>query len=333
MYCVPKTGTLTRYEIILEQHLDLYGHNDDRVLQMAWLNSHHQSGIKNLMDRAIIHFGGDNPAIAGLQRYRKIDELPFDFERHRLSIVVADENGQQTLICKGAVDEMLAVSRYWMEGDTRRELDQAARAHWQQQVEQYNQQGFRVLLVAKRHLDEGALTAPLCADDERDLVILGLLTFLDPPKESAAEAIRALQENGVSVKVLTGDNAVITGKICRDVGLTPGTPLCGWDIARLDDDDELACAVETTTVFCRLTPQQKSRVVQALQRNAHTVGFLGDGINDTPALHYSDIGISVDSAADIAKESADIILLEKKLLVLEKGLSKAGKPLAISSNT
>ncbi|WP_406706061.1 magnesium-translocating P-type ATPase [Sodalis sp.] len=319
--CTDKTGTLTRDEIILEQHRDINGHNDDRVLRMAWLNSHHQSGIKNLMDRAIIHFGSDNPAIAGLQRYRKIDELPFDFERRRLSIVVADEDGQQTLICKGAVDEMLAVSRYWMEGDELRALDQAARDRWLSRVENYNQQGFRVLMVAMRRLEDGTLAAPLCADDERELVILGLLTFLDPPKESAAEAISALQANGVSVKVLTGDNAVITGKICRDVGLAPGTPLCGGDLAKLNDD-ELARAVETTTVFCRLTPQQKSRVVQALQGNAHTVGFLGDGINDAPALHHADIGISVDSAADIAKESADIILLEKNLLVLEEGVIK-----------
>ncbi|MGE9553747.1 magnesium-translocating P-type ATPase [Erwinia amylovora] len=319
--CTDKTGTLTQDRIILEQHLDAYGRNNEQVLQLAWLNSRHQSGVKNLMDKAILSFSQGNMAVSGLWRYRKIDELPFDFERRRLSIVVADEHNQQKLICKGAVDEMLSVSTHWMDAGERRLLDDAARQQWCQQVEALNQQGFRVLLVGERNLEDTPLLLPLNKDDERELTICGLLTFLDPPKESAGQAIAALHENGVTVKVLTGDNAIITSKICRDVGLEPGEPLCGTEIARLDDS-ELSRLVEARTLFCRLTPQQKSRVLQALQHNGHTVGFLGDGINDAPALRDADIGISVDTATDIAKESADIILLEKNLMVLEQGVIK-----------
>ena len=317
--CSDKTGTLTQDRIILSHHLNLHDRSDERVLQLAWLNSRHQTGVRNLMDKAVLDFSQGNRAVAGLCNYQKIDELPFDFERRRLSVLLADEHQQQKLVCKGAVDEMLAVSRYWQDGDKIMPLDDAARKRLRQQAERYNQQGFRVLIVGWRSMDETPLTLPLSIHDERELVISGVLTFLDPPKESAAEAIAALQENGVAVKVLTGDNAIITAKVCRDVGLEPGDVMCGNDIARLDDE-QLRQAVEQHTLFCRLTPQQKTRVVQALQQNGRTVGFLGDGINDAPALRAADIGISVDTATDIAKESADIILLEKSLLVLEQGV-------------
>lgn len=319
--CTDKTGTLTRNEIILEQYLDAYGRPNDRVLQLAWLNSKHQSSVNNLIDKAIVQFSHNHPVITKLPRYSKIDELPFDFERRRLSIVVADEHGQHLLICKGAVDEMLAVASHWMDGDELRLLDETSCEQWQRKVEHYNQQGLRVLMVGQRKLENGPLTAPLCLADERELVIFGLLTFFDPPKASAAKAITALQEKGIMVKVLTGDNAVITSKIYRDLGMTLGVSLSGTQIAQLSDQ-ELANSVEETTIFYRMTPQQKSRVVQALQHNAHTVGFLGDGINDAPALSHADIGISVDSASDIAKESADIILLENNLMVLESGVMK-----------
>ncbi|WP_255476758.1 magnesium-translocating P-type ATPase [Erwinia sorbitola] len=318
--CSDKTGTLTQDKIILAGHINLRGNSDEQVLQLAWLNSRHQTGVKNLMDRAVLGFSQGNAAVSGLWRFRKIDELPFDFERRRLSVLVADE-GQQTLICKGAVEEMLAVSAFWLDKGEARPLDDAARSRLRQLAEGYNQQGFRVLVVAKRYISEHSLTSPLCVADERELVITGLLTFLDPPKESAAAAIAALHEQGVTVKVLTGDNAVITSKICRDVGLEPGEPLCGSEMANLSDA-ELARLAEQRTLFCRLSPQQKTRVLQALQSNGHTVGFLGDGINDAPALRAADVGISVDSATDIAKESADIILLEKSLLVLEQGVLK-----------
>ncbi|MFE0780572.1 magnesium-translocating P-type ATPase, partial [Serratia bockelmannii] len=319
--CTDKTGTLTQDRIILEHHIDVTGARDNEVLHLAWLNSFHQSGMKNLMDQAVIRFGRGKPGIEALGRFSKVDELPFDFVRRRLSIVVADENGKQQLICKGAVEEMLEIATHVREGDKMLELDDARRAALQALAREYNEDGFRVLVLATRELDAQRPAEPLSVADERDMVVQGLLTFLDPPKESAQQAIAALQENGVTVKVLTGDNPVITCKICRDVGLEPGEPLSGLQIEQMDDE-ELAREVEQRTVFTKLTPLQKSRVLKMLQSNGHTVGFLGDGINDAPALRDADVGISVDTGTDIAKESADIILLEKNLMVLEEGVIK-----------
>ncbi|OKB66562.1 magnesium-translocating P-type ATPase [Serratia marcescens] len=319
--CTDKTGTLTQDRIILEHHIDVNGARDNEVLHLAWLNSFHQSGMKNLMDQAVIRFGRGKPGIEALGRFSKVDELPFDFVRRRLSIVVADENGKQQLICKGAVEEMLEIATHVREGDKTLELDEARRAALQALAREYNEDGFRVLVLATRELDAQRPAEPLSVADERDMVVQGLLTFLDPPKESAQQAIAALQENGVTVKVLTGDNPVITCKICRDVGLEPGEPLSGLRIEQMNDE-ELAREVEQRTVFTKLTPLQKSRVLKMLQANGHTVGFLGDGINDAPALRDADVGISVDTGTDIAKESADIILLEKNLMVLEEGVIK-----------
>ncbi|QLJ66688.1 magnesium-translocating P-type ATPase [Serratia marcescens] len=319
--CTDKTGTLTQDRIILEHHIDVTGARDNEVLHLAWLNSFHQSGMKNLMDQAVIRFGRGKPGIEALGRFSKVDELPFDFVRRRLSIVVADENGKQQLICKGAVEEMLEIATHVRKGDKTLELDDARRAALQALAREYNEDGFRVLVLATRELDAQRPADPLSVADERDMVVQGLLTFLDPPKESAQQAIAALQENGVTVKVLTGDNPVITCKICRDVGLEPGEPLSGLRIEQMDDE-ELAREVEQRTVFTKLTPLQKSRVLKMLQANGHTVGFLGDGINDAPALRDADVGISVDTGTDIAKESADIILLEKNLMVLEEGVIK-----------
>ncbi|PYA63007.1 magnesium-translocating P-type ATPase [Serratia marcescens] len=319
--CTDKTGTLTQDRIILEHHIDVTGARDNEVLHLAWLNSFHQSGMKNLMDQAVIRFGRGKPGIEALGRFSKVDELPFDFVRRRLSIVVADENGKQQLICKGAVEEMLEIATHVREGDKTLELDDARRAALQALAREYNEDGFRVLVLATRELDAQRPADPLSVADERDMVVQGLLTFLDPPKESAQQAIAALQENGVTVKVLTGDNPVITCKICRDVGLEPGEPLSGLRIEQMDDE-ELAREVEQRTVFTKLTPLQKSRVLKMLQANGHTVGFLGDGINDAPALRDADVGISVDTGTDIAKESADIVLLEKNLMVLEEGVIK-----------
>ncbi|WP_145475841.1 magnesium-translocating P-type ATPase [Yersinia similis] len=319
--CTDKTGTLTQDRIILEHHLDVSGCNDSKVLQLAWLNSFHQSGMRNLMDQAVIKFSRGKPEIEELRNFNKVDELPFDFIRRRLSIVVKDAQQQQHLICKGAVEEMLSICTHVREGDVIYPLDAGRRVTLQALATQYNEDGFRVLLLATRELGTQVSPVPLNIDDERDLVVQGLLTFLDPPKESAAAAINALRENGVAVKVLTGDNPIITAKICRDVGLEPGEPLNGRDIEAMDDAT-LAREVELRTVFTKLTPLQKSRVLKMLQNNGHTVGFLGDGINDAPALRDADVGISVDTGTDIAKESADIILLEKDLMVLEAGVIK-----------
>lgn len=319
--CTDKTGTLTQDRIILEQHLDVNGHVDEQVLHLAWLNSFHQDGMKNLMDRAIVHFGEQAPGIDALRHYTKIDEVPFDFIRRRLSIVVQDQAQNQLLICKGAVEEMISVCSQIEEHGQIQPLSEVRRNELLALANDYNQQGFRVLALGVRELTEQECQTPFSARDEHDLILRGFLTFLDPPKESAEKAIAALRENGVEVKVLTGDNPIITAKICRDVGLDPGTPLLGADIDKLTDK-ELAIEAEQRTIFAKLSPLQKSRILRMLQANGHTVGFLGDGINDAPALRDADVGISVDTGTDIAKESSDIILLEKNLMVLEEGVIK-----------
>ncbi|MGV0804164.1 magnesium-translocating P-type ATPase [Mycolicibacterium setense] len=320
--CTDKTGTLTQDRIILEHHTDIRGERDDNVLALAWLNSFHQSGVKNLMDRAVLHFAEETPeTLLAASAYRKVDELPFDFERRRLSVVVQDVDRDHLLICKGAVEEMLAVSSRVWDGAAARALTDADREALAGTARDYNREGFRVLLVATRQIPRNRRTHRYRIEDENDLVIHGFLTFLDPPKETAAPAITALAEHGVTVKVLTGDNEVVSAKICREVGLDPGQPVLGPEIDTLDDDG-LRRIVDERTVFAKLTPLQKSRVLRALQANGHTVGFLGDGINDAPALRDADVGISVDTGTDIAKESADIILLEKSLMVLEEGVVK-----------
>ncbi|WP_026111614.1 magnesium-translocating P-type ATPase [Winslowiella toletana] len=315
--CTDKTGTLTQDHIALEHHLDILGRPCRRVLELAWLNSFHQSGHKNLMDRAVVAFARQYHDLP--RHLRKVDELPFDFSRRRLSVSLSDDQGQHQLICKGAVEEMLAITTHLQQNGQVVAIDEAWRAEIIQRAADFNQQGYRVLLIAIRKLNSSGWHQRLTSDDERDLTLCGMLTFLDPAKESAAAAIRALQDNGVQIKVLTGDNPLITAKICRDLDLDPGVPLLGDEIEQLSDE-QLKPRVELHTIFARLTPAQKQRVVTLLQENGHTVGFLGDGINDAAALHAADVGISVDSASDIARQSADIILLEKSLMVLEQGV-------------
>lgn len=319
--CTDKTGTLTQDKIILEHHVDINGRRDDSILELAWLNSHHQSGLRNLMDQAVVQFAERNPTFKIPFAYSKIDELPFDFIRRRLSIIVKDSRDDHLLVCKGAVEEMLNISSHVHENGVVVALDEHRRKALLAMANEYNEDGFRVLVVATREIPKAQSKNQYKTSDERELVIRGFLTFLDPPKETAGPAIAALRDMGVTVKVLTGDNAVVTSKICREVGLEPGTPLLGQDIEKMDEST-LKLRVEERTVFAKLTPLQKSRVLKALQSNGHTVGFLGDGINDAPALRDADVGISVDSGTDIAKESADIILLEKSLMVLEEGVIK-----------
>ncbi|MGL4860394.1 MAG: magnesium-translocating P-type ATPase [Enterobacteriaceae bacterium] len=319
--CTDKTGTLTQDRIILEQHLDINGNRAKKVLQLAWLNSYHQSGLKNLMDKAIVYFSRGKEEVEEVRGYTKVDEIPFDFVRRRLSILVEEAGSDPLLVCKGAVDEMLAICTHLELDGVVEPIDAQRREQLMRQANDYNEEGFRVLLIASRSLSNGDAHRTLSVDDERDMILQGFLTFLDPPKESAQEAIAALRENGVTVKVLTGDNPTITCKICRDVGLEPGTPLLGSELETMSEE-ALSEIVEQRTVFAKLTPLQKSRVLKSLQSKGHTVGFLGDGINDAPALRDADVGISVDSGTDIAKESADIILLEKNLMVLEEGVIK-----------
>ncbi len=319
--CTDKTGTLTQDKIILEHHLDINGQVDPSVLQLAWLNSYYQSGMKNLMDKAIIRFAEEKTSVkkVGVGLYRKIDELPFDFVRRRLSVVVQGNDDNHLMICKGAVEEMLSISDFVYENGEYLPLDENRKQALIELAHNYNKDGFRVLAVGVKEISAEQTKTQYNVQDEKALAIRGFLTFLDPPKESAYEAISALNEHGVAVKVLTGDNEIITIKVCREVGLEPGIPLLGTEIETMDDA-ELKVEIEQRTIFAKLTPLQKSRIIRLLQDNGHTVGFLGDGINDAPALRDADVGISVDTATDIAKESADIILLEKSLMVLEEGV-------------
>ncbi|WP_294833589.1 magnesium-translocating P-type ATPase [uncultured Gilliamella sp.] len=319
--CTDKTGTLTQDKIILEHHLDINGQLDPSVLELAWLNSYYQSGMKNLMDKAIIRFAEEKTNVKkiGVGLYKKIDELPFDFVRRRLSVVVQNGGDNHLMICKGAVEEMLSISSYVYENGQYLPLNEERKQALIELAHNYNRDGFRVLAVGVKDIAGHDAKDQYSVQDEKALAIRGFLTFLDPPKESAYEAISALNEHGVGVKVLTGDNEIITIKVCREVGLEPGVPLLGAEIEKMDDA-QLKEQIEQRTIFAKLTPLQKSRIIRLLQENGHTVGFLGDGINDAPALRDADVGISVDTATDIAKESADIILLEKSLMVLEQGV-------------
>lgn len=328
--CTDKTGTLTRDKVVLEYHLDIEGNEDLRVLRHGFLNSYYQTGLKNLMDIAIIDRTNElqeqEVQLQGIQsNYEKVDEIPFDFERRRMSVVVADKNGKTQMITKGAVEEMLRVCAFAeYEGKVERLTDQM-RNKILTKVEELNESGMRVIAVAQKTnpSPEGAFSVA----DEADMVLIGYLAFLDPPKETAAAAIKALHGYGVNVKVLTGDNEKVTCCICKQVGLSTKYLLLGTQVDAMDDN-QLAKEAEKTTVFAKLSPAQKARVVKILQKNGHVVGYMGDGINDAAAMKASDVGISVDTAVDIAKESADTILLEKDLMVLEKGILEGRKTYA-----
>jgi Mg2+-importing ATPase len=317
--CTDKTGTLTLDKIILERHLDLAGKENDRVLALGWLNSFHQSSLKNLLDAAVLTRANETGSTVKNLAWSKVDELPFDFLRRRMSVIVGRGDGSHLLVCKGAVEELLAISDQLELRGAIIPLAEAERERIRSIARDMNADGFRVILVATREYSRHEARAAYQLDDEQGLVVRGFLSFLDPPKESAGPAIAALKQHGVEVKILTGDNPIVTAKICREVGLDIGIAVLGKDIESLDDR-ELSELVERTSVFAKMAPLQKARVIRALQVAGHTVGFLGDGINDAPALRDADVGISVDTAADIAKECADIILLEKSLLALEHGV-------------
>jgi len=314
--CTDKTGTLTQDRIIMKLHVDVAGHDDPRVLSAAYLNSRFQSGLKNVMDQAVIEHVEQEGHPDGAGAWRKLDEIPFDFLRRRLSVVVADGAGHAQLICKGAVEEVLAVCTRYRLGATETALDPTHLPQIERISHRLNRDGFRVVAVAVKALDRPqARYEPV---DEADLTLIGFLAFLDPPKESAARAIGELEAAGVAVKILTGDNDLVARKVCREVGHKVSHVVLGAELDRMNDA-ELAAAAEATELFAKVSPAQKARVIAALQGLGHTVGFLGDGINDGPALKAADVGLSVDTAVDIAKESADIILLEKSLEVLRDG--------------
>ena len=320
--CTDKTGTLTQDKIFLERHTDVFGQDSDDVLKYAYLNSYYQTGLKNLLDRAVLDRAGLQAELKLAQDYQKVDEIPFDFERRRMSVVVSEKSHHHELICKGAVEEIMAICTRVQTGGENLPLDAAMLERVRSVTADLNEQGLRVVAVAMKEVPPNK--SAYAIGDEAELTLIGYIAFLDPPKESTAPALKALAEHGVTVKVLTGDNELVTAKICREVGLAFESVILGQQLDALDEA-ALSALVERYHVFAKLTPLNKERIVRALRANGHVVGFMGDGINDAPALRAADIGISVDSAVDIAKEAADIIMLEKSLMVLEEGVLEGRK--------
>jgi Mg2+-importing ATPase len=317
--CTDKTGTLTQGRIVLERHLDVYGDSSEKVLHFGYLNSYHHTGLKNLLDQAILDHEELKEHLKADEKFRKIDEIPFDFVRRRMSVVVEDETGLNTLICKGAVEEVMSqCTRVEVKGDVIEVMPEHD-AKRRQLADELNGQGFRVIALAYKQMPGSPDEPVYSVKDESDLILLGFLAFLDPPKDTATEALKRLHSLNVGVKVLTGDNEIITAYICKEVGMPVEHLLLGSQIEAMNNT-ELAEACSATSVFARLVPAHKERIIRALQSTGHVLGFMGDGINDAPALKAADVGISVDSAVDIAKESSDIILLENSLLVLEQGV-------------
>ncbi|MCX7797806.1 MAG: magnesium-translocating P-type ATPase [Melioribacter sp.] len=318
--CTDKTGTLTQDKVVLEKHVDITGKESHDVLLYAYLNSFYQTGLRNLIDRAIIsHIDLNVEAKCQL-----VDELPFDFQRRRMSVVVEYE-GDHVLICKGAVEEIFAVCNRYQVDDEIYPLIPMLQNDLYEEVEDLNNDGYRVLAIAYKEFPKEKKT--FTTADEKDLILLGYIAFFDPPKESAAEAITALHNNGVEVKVLTGDNALVTKKVCNEVGLKITKIVTGEELDKMTPE-EFRKIVEEANVFAKLSPSQKERVIYALREAGHVVGYMGDGINDAQSLRAADVGISVDTAADVAKESADIVLLEKSLMVLEEGIIEGRKVFA-----
>lgn len=320
--CTDKTGTLTQDKIILEKYLDVDGNEDTRVLRHAYFNSYFQTGLRNLMDGAILSHCRELDFENIEKRYTKIDEIPFDFTRRRMSVVIESDDKKRQIITKGAVEEMLSICSHVEYGLKVLPVTEELRHTIRIRSEQLNKEGMRVLAVAHKSWIEKE--SEFAVEDESDMVLIGYLAFLDPPKPSASLAIRTLNSHGVEVKVLSGDNDVVTKTVCRQVGIDSTYTLLGTQVEAMSDE-ELEKVVIQTTIFAKLTPMQKARIITVLQRMGNTVGFLGDGINDAAALRQADIGISVDTAVDIAKEAANIILLEKDLMVLEQGVQEGRK--------
>lgn len=322
--CTDKTGTLTQDKICLEKHTDIFGEDYDDVLEFAYLNSYYQTGLKNLLDVAVLERAnfGDIPQL--VKRYNKADEVPFDFQRRRMSVVVYDkeDDGADVLICKGAVEEMLSCCKYAEHQNQVMPLTDELLEQLRTVTAALNADGLRVVAVAKKIYPTSKPSYSV--EDEQEMILVGYVAFLDPPKETTRPAIEALNKLGIDVKILTGDNDLVTAKVCREVGLNVSGMVLGSDVDKYSDE-ELGRIAKDTTVFAKLTPSHKERIVKVLRNSGNVVGFMGDGINDAPALRAADIGISVDTAVDISKEAADIILLEKSLMVLEHGVEEGRK--------
>ena len=321
--CTDKTGTLTMDRVLLEHHCDVALNEDDGVLEFAYLNSHFQTGLKNVLDRAVLQYQELHQKLS-LGEYSLIDEIPFDFSRKMMSVIVKTPDGKFRLICKGAPESVFErCSRFELDQELY-PMDPMLLQDLKEEYDRLSADGFRVLAIAYRDCDPKPAYSK---DDEQDLILKGYIAFLDPPKESAAPSINALQSHGITVKVLTGDNELVSRKICSEVGLSLEEVLTGVKVEAMDEA-RLADAAEKTTLFVRLSPAHKQRIIKALQSKRHVVGFMGDGINDAPALRAADVGVSVDTAVDIAKEAADAILLEKSLMVLEEGVIEGRKVFA-----
>ncbi|MBI5588957.1 MAG: magnesium-translocating P-type ATPase [Deltaproteobacteria bacterium] len=318
--CTDKTGTLTQDRVLLERHVDIVGHTSEEVLNYAYLNSYFQTGLRNLIDRAVL----EHDDLHVEQNCRLVDELPFDFQRRRMSVVV-DYEGDHVLVCKGAVEEIYACCSHYQIEDEVYPLIGMIHADLFEEVEKLNREGFRVLGIAYREFPQSKTV--FTVGDESRLILLGFIAFFDPPKVSATEAIELLTKAGVEIKVLTGDNALVTEKVCRDVRLDADRFVTGAELSQLSPGD-FSKTVQDCNAFVKLSPAQKEQIVKELRNCGHVVGFMGDGINDATALKAADVGISVDSAVDVAKEAADIVLLEKNLLVLEEGIMEGRKVFA-----
>ncbi|PMB45219.1 magnesium-translocating P-type ATPase [Fischerella thermalis CCMEE 5205] len=329
--CTDKTGTLTQDKIILERHIDLHGYESHEPLQYGYLNSYYQTGLKNLLDVAVLEHVELNTKLRPTEGYTKVDEIPFDFVRRRMSVVVEDLNpsaNKHILICKGAVEEIFNICSHAKYQGAITPMNQFIRADGLRVTKQLNEDGFRVIAVAYKEIPIPQDSIPTYGTkDECDLILVGYLAFLDPPKDSASQAIMALQEHGVTVKIITGDNDIVTRKICQEVDLQIDGILLGSQMEKMSEE-ELADIVDSTTIFAKMSPIQKAQIIRVLRSKGHTVGYMGDGINDAAALRDADVGISVDTAVDIAKESADIILLEKNLMVLERGVIEGRRTFA-----
>ncbi len=321
--CTDKTGTLTEDRVVLMRHCDVEGRETDDVLLDGYLISYFQTGLKNLLDRAILD-SSDFHGQAMVEKYKKLDEIPFDFTRRMMSVLVENPEGKAILLTKGAPEEVFHRCAQFELNGKLSAMEPPLIVGLKAEYENLSNDGFRVLAVATK----GLTGKQICSkEDERDLVLRGYVAFLDPPKKSAAAALESLRQHGVAVKILTGDNHLISRKVCKDVGLSPDPMLLGADVEKMSDP-ELAEAAQKATLFARLSPAHKERVIRLLRGKGHVVGFMGDGINDAPALRAADVGISVDTATDIAKESADLILLEKDLMVLEGGVTEGRKVFA-----
>jgi len=315
--CTDKTGTLTEDKIVLEKYMDVHGRDDSRILRHAYMNSYFQTGLKNLIDLAIINHAEETGLTAQLAQFTRVDEIPFDFARRRMSVVLESGSGKRQLITKGAVEEIISICKYVEHDGSVQPLDAEHLSEAMRVYEKHNKDGLRVIAVAQKNNVAGVEVFGV--QDESDMVLIGFVGFLDPPKESAKHAITALREHGVRVVVLTGDSEGVAVKVCNKVGIASEICLSGNDVEGMSDE-ALREAIRTCDLFSKLSPSQKQRVVGAFQKIGHTVGYMGDGINDAPALREADVGISVDSGVDIAKETADIILLKKDLMVLEEGV-------------